>query len=165
MLDDDYRSMHLRDFCNYRVPPLQVLSLLKLNFGEWSSQSQRRVSPCIPRQLTSARNPPPSPCNPLILECSCLQGNTKYTVNLWLRSWLCHEFPSLNPPPRAFWYYQDDKNQELHACNAETVAQLERQYDGNARKPIDQHKFEMPIPIASLAKQHWVFEAISTTPT
>ena len=52
--DDDYQSMHLRDFCNYLVPPFQVVSLLKLNFGEWSSQSQRQVSPCIPRRLISA---------------------------------------------------------------------------------------------------------------
>lgn len=98
---------------------------------------------------------------------SSTSSDVHHHGHLYLKNWLCHEFPSQNSlhPEIACWYYQDDKETAFLACNRATVDELDLQFAKNQHLDIDRHKFEMKIPILQLSHQHWIFEAISTSPT
>lgn len=95
------------------------------------------------------------------------QGNVTYRIELVLKNWLFKQFPTQDPPSKAFWYYQADRLDVMHPCLPETVTELEANYAVflSECRPIEGHKFSMPIPKSLGVAGIWMFEAVSLAPT
>lgn len=99
--------------------------------------------------------------------CSVEADNITYKIELVLKNWLFQRFPTQDPPSKAFWYYQADRLDVMHACLPETVTELEANYAvfSSECRQIEGHKFSMPIPKSLGLAGFWMFEAVSLAPT